>query len=60
AKSLTPSARGEIEITDLNNVYLNEGTLDVAFVEGAWLDTGTFESLFEAAAFAREKAILKK
>lgn len=59
-KSLQPSARGEYEITDLNNLYLKEGTLDVAFVEGAWLDTGTFESLFEAAAFAREKVLAKK
>lgn len=59
AKSLKPSPRGEIEITDLNNVYLQEGTLDVAFVEGAWLDTGTFESLFEAAVFAREKELKK-
>lgn len=54
AKQLQPSARGEIEITDLNNVYLQEGTLDVAFVQGKWFDTGTFESLFEAIAFARE------
>lgn len=57
AKSLAPSARGELEITDLNNVYLKEGTLDVAFVEGKWLDTGTFESLHEAIEFAREKAL---
>lgn len=55
AKSLKPSARGEIEITDLNNLYLQEGKLDVAFVEGKWLDTGTFESLYEAITFAREK-----
>ncbi len=58
-KTLAPSARGEYEITDLNNLYLKEGTLDVAFVEGAWLDTGTFESLFEAAVFAREKELKK-
>lgn len=57
SKSLAPSARGELEITDLNNVYLKEGTLDVAFVEGKWLDTGTFESLHEAIEFAREKAL---
>lgn len=55
AASLAPSPRGELEITDLNNVYLQEGTLDVAFVEGRWLDTGTFESLFEATVFARER-----
>jgi glucose-1-phosphate thymidylyltransferase len=55
AKSLQPSARGELEITDLNNVYLREGTLDVAFVQGRWFDTGTFESLFEAITFVRDK-----
>lgn len=57
AKTLVPSARGELEITDLNNVYLQEGKLDVAFVEGKWLDTGTFESLFEAITLARSKAL---
>ncbi|HQM15978.1 MAG TPA: sugar phosphate nucleotidyltransferase [Candidatus Woesebacteria bacterium] len=57
AKSLQPSARGELEITDLNNLYLREGTLDVAFVEGRWFDTGTHESMFEATSFAREKRL---
>jgi glucose-1-phosphate thymidylyltransferase len=57
AKNLAPSARGELEITDLNNVFLKEGTLDVGFVEGKWLDTGTFESLFEAIAFARDRSL---
>ncbi len=57
-RSQVPSPRGELEITDLNNVYLQEGTLDVAFVKGKWLDTGTFESLFEATVFAREQAQL--
>jgi glucose-1-phosphate thymidylyltransferase len=57
AKALQPSPRGELEITDLNNVYLQEGTLDVAFVEGKWLDTGTFESLHEAILFAREREL---
>lgn len=56
-KSQQPSPRGELEITDLNNMYLQEGTLDVSFVEGKWLDTGTVESLFEATVFAREKAL---
>lgn len=57
AKNLAPSARGELEITDLNMVYLQEGSLDVARVNGRWLDTGTFESLFEATVFAREQAL---
>ncbi|MBP7774170.1 NTP transferase domain-containing protein [Candidatus Woesebacteria bacterium] len=55
AKSLQPSDRGELEIVDLHNLFLQEGTLDVAFVKGKWLDTGTFESLYEAINFVREK-----
>ncbi len=57
AWSLQPSGRGEYEITDLNNLYLQEGTLDVAFVQGRWFDTGTFESLHEAIEVARTKAL---
>ncbi len=57
AESLEPSPRGEIEITDINNLYLQEGKLDVAFVEGEWFDTGTFESLFQAIEFARNQAL---
>ncbi len=57
ARSLQPSARGELEITDLNNLYLQEGTLDVALVEGRWFDTGTFESWFEATSFARDREL---
>lgn len=56
-QTLQPSARGEYEITDMNNLYLQEGTLDVAFVNGRWFDTGTFESLYEATVFARERAL---
>lgn len=59
AKALKPSDRGELEITDLNKVYLQEGNLDVALVPGAWLDTGTFESLYEATVFARDKELKK-
>lgn len=56
---LQPSPRGELEITDLNNLYLQEGTLDVARVTGKWLDTGTFESLYEAINLARDKEMAK-
>lgn len=60
AKNLKPSPRGELEITDMNMIYLNEGKLDVAFVKGRWMDTGTFEAMYEAISFAREKALQNK
>ena len=55
AESLRPSPRGELEITDLNRVYLDRGRLDVVqFGRGmAWLDTGTPESLLEASLFVQ-------
>ena len=57
AKSIKPSSRQEFEITDLNNLYLEEGSLEVSFVEGTWLDTGTFESLFAATEFVRTNTL---
>ncbi|MFC1721669.1 sugar nucleotidyltransferase [Patescibacteria group bacterium] len=55
AKGLKPSERGEIEITGIQNWYLNKGELDVVMVEGEWLDAGTFDSLLEAANFAAKQ-----
>lgn len=60
AKNLKPSERGEIEITDINNKYLELGELSVNRIEGAWLDAGTFDSLLEASQIVKEKGLSKK
>lgn len=54
AKSLKPSARGELEIVDLQKMYLAEGSMDMRKIKGAWFDTGTFDSWLEASLYVRE------
>lgn len=48
-KRLVPSRRGELEITDVNNAYIREGSMTFSFLEGWWTDAGTFDSLLHAA-----------
>ena len=48
-RTLKPSARGELEITDVNNAYIREGTMSFNFLDGWWTDAGTFDSLLRAA-----------
>jgi len=47
-RSLSPSERGELEITDVNNLYINQGTMTWSELEGWWTDAGTFDSLLRA------------
>ena len=54
---LRPSARGEMEISDVNNSYIKDGRIDYEIVKGFWSDAGTFSSLFNASEFIRNKAV---
>ncbi len=54
-KTLKPSGRGELEITDVNNYYVRQGKLSFSVLEGYWSDAGTFESLFRASELVRVK-----
>ena len=48
-RTLVPSKRGELEITDVNNAYIQEGSMTFDFLDGWWTDAGTFDSLLRAA-----------
>jgi glucose-1-phosphate thymidylyltransferase len=53
--TLVPSNRGELEITDVNNGYIREGTMQFSYLDGWWTDAGTFDSLLRAANLVAEK-----
>jgi len=59
-RALRPSHRGELEITDVNNDYINKNQMKACFLKGYWTDAGTFESLHKASVLAREKEIKKQ
>jgi len=54
-KTLKPSWRGELEVTDLNNIYFNKGQLDYKILKGVWIDAGTFDAMLEASNFVKNK-----
>ena len=54
-RNMQPSARGELEITDLSKVFLERGELTATVLEDDWIDAGTFESLHQAAVMVRER-----
>jgi glucose-1-phosphate thymidylyltransferase len=56
-KTLKPSDRGELEVTDLNNAYIKEGSLRWATLDGFWSDAGTFESLYRTGAYWAAKKL---
>jgi len=58
-RTLKPSNRGELEITDVNNEYLRRGTLTCEVLQGWWTDAGTFESLYRSATLIRENGANK-
>ena len=59
-KTLKPSGRGELEITDVNNAYIQRGELEYDILDGWWTDSGTFDSLLHANHLVAKKAFLEK
>lgn len=60
AKRIKPSARGQLEITDVNNIYIKNGNLTWANLSGFWSDAGTFESLYRTNVFWARRALKEK
>jgi glucose-1-phosphate thymidylyltransferase len=59
-RTLVPSHRGELEITDVNNAYIEEGTMTFSYLQGWWTDAGTFESLLRAANLVAQSVAAKE
>jgi glucose-1-phosphate thymidylyltransferase len=59
-RTLVPSNRGELEITDVNNAYIDEGAMSFSFLDGWWTDAGTFDSLLRAANLVAQMAAKKQ
>ncbi len=59
-RTLVPSKRGELEITDVNNAYIREGSMSFSFLDGWWTDAGTFDSLLRAANLVANSAKSKE
>ena len=59
-KTLKPSNRGELEITDVNNAYIEQGKMEYDILEGWWTDAGTFESLLRASTLVHQNAVKSK
>ena len=59
-KTIKPSRRGELEITDVNNKYIEKGRCRYAHVPGFWIDAGTYNSIMSAASWAKERTIKSK
>lgn len=59
-KKIKPSARGQLEITDVNNIYIREGKLSWANLDGFWSDAGTFESLYKSSVYWARKLLGEK
>ena len=55
-RTLVPSGRGELEITDVNNAYIAEGAMEFSYIDGWWTDAGTFESLLRASRLVAESS----
>jgi glucose-1-phosphate thymidylyltransferase len=58
-RTLVPSNRGELEITDVNNAYIREGTMTFSLLDGWWTDAGTFDSLLRATNMVAQMAAKK-